>query len=400
MSGGRPRTAIGTYGAVYVMRRAGRCVAETRFRDLDGQLRKVTATADSASAATALLKEHLLDRGGFGSGGQLSPASPSGDLARAVAGRPRPGRRNQEELPGPGSAARAPGLRALHPWGSHHGPGGAVSQRRGGGLILEGPALAHHAQPALRVRVAARRHLPQSRRRDLASPHAQESASGTHADADRGHPRGRGHLAHGPGPTQAQPDGQVRDIVEVLLGTAMRPGEVLALRPCDVEDRTTGMVVAVTEPWCSTRAQALSARGGPSRMRRYDGSRYRSSLPRCCDADWTAFRRRGRSSRAERRAAPPIQPPAHLPEFLVGAGLADSGISLRWYRRTGATVVARGLGSDAAAALLGHTSTAITEDHYIERDRTVDLTPAAQLERTLRPLSPEGTLLGLPAAVG
>jgi integrase len=87
-------------------------------------------------------------------------------------------------------------------------------------------------------------------------------------------------------------------------------------------------------------------------------------------------------------------------EFLVGAGLADSGISLRWYRRTGATVVARGLGSDAAAAFLGHTSTAITEGHYIERDKMVDLTSAAQLERTLRPLRPDGTLLGLPAAVG
>jgi integrase len=46
-----------------------------------------------------------------------------------------------------------------------------------------------------------------------------------------------------PGP---KPDGQVRDIVEVLLGTAMRPGEVLALRPCDLQDGPTGMVIAVT----------------------------------------------------------------------------------------------------------------------------------------------------------
>ena len=57
MSGGRPRTAIGTYGAVYVMRKADRCVAETRFRDIDGRLRKVTATASSPTAAKALLKQ-------------------------------------------------------------------------------------------------------------------------------------------------------------------------------------------------------------------------------------------------------------------------------------------------------------------------------------------------------
>ena len=96
MTGGRPRTAIGTYGAVYVRRNVDRCVAETRVRDLDGRLRKVTATA---------------------------------------------GRR-----------------------------------------LLPGP----------------------------------------------------------------KPDGQVRDIIEVLLGTAMRPGEVLALRPCDIEDGRSGMIASVT----------------------------------------------------------------------------------------------------------------------------------------------------------
>jgi len=37
----------------------------------------------------------------------------------------------------------------------------------------------------------------------------------------------------------------VRDIIEVLLGTAMRPGEVLALRPCDIEDLPTGMIASV-----------------------------------------------------------------------------------------------------------------------------------------------------------
>jgi integrase len=87
-------------------------------------------------------------------------------------------------------------------------------------------------------------------------------------------------------------------------------------------------------------------------------------------------------------------------DFLVVAGLADSGISLRWFRRTGATVIARGMGSDAAAAFLGHSSTAITEGHYIERDPTVDRAPAAHLERTLRPARPDGALLMQAAADG
>ena len=40
-------------------------------------------------------------------------------------------------------------------------------------------------------------------------------------------------------------DGQVRDIIEVLLGTAMRTGEVLALRPRDITDGASGMLAHV-----------------------------------------------------------------------------------------------------------------------------------------------------------
>ena len=87
-------------------------------------------------------------------------------------------------------------------------------------------------------------------------------------------------------------------------------------------------------------------------------------------------------------------------EFLELAGLAGSGISLRWYRRTGATVIARGIGTDAAAAFLGHASTVITEGHYIEPDRTVDPAPAGQLERTLRPAAPDDSLLARSPARG
>jgi hypothetical protein len=84
-------------------------------------------------------------------------------------------------------------------------------------------------------------------------------------------------------------------------------------------------------------------------------------------------------------------------EFLKLASLADTGISLRWYRRTGATVIARGMSKDSAALFLGHTSSVITEGHYIEPDLTVDPTPAIHLERTLRPVRPDTSLLAMPA---
>jgi len=58
------------------------------------------------------------------------------------------------------------------------------------------------------------------------------------------------------------------------------------------------------------------------------------------------------------------------------------------------------MGIDAAATFLGHSSTVITEGHYIEPDRTVDPTPASHLERTLRPDRPDAGLLVMPPADG
>lgn len=85
----------------------------------------------------------------------------------------------------------------------------------------------------------------------------------------------------GPGLPGPKSDGQVRDILEVLLGTAMRPGEVLALRPCDVEDTSTGLVVAVTGPWCSGRVSVWCVRSGRSPKLRSGGLRCLTSRRTC-----------------------------------------------------------------------------------------------------------------------
>lgn len=199
-------------------------------------------------------------------------------------------------------------------------------------------------------------------------------------------------------------DGQVRDIIEVLLGTAMRTGEVLALRPCDITDGANGMVAHVN----GTVAQ----RKGDGTVRQ-DRPKTDASIRHLPVPEFAAevLRRRltalGNGDRHRtifaNRAGGPLSPynaRRTFREFLKLAGLDELGISLRWYRRTGATVIARGMGSDAAATFLGHTSTAITEGHYIEPDRTIDPTPASHLERTLRPKRPDGTLLAMPPAEG
>ena len=80
-------------------------------------------------------------------------------------------------------------------------------------------------------------------------------------------------------------------------------------------------------------------------------------------------------------------------DFLNKAGLQDSGITPRWYRRAGATVIARGASVEAASHYLRHGSTAITEGHYIEPNTEVDRVAAALLERTLRAAQPDDSCL-------
>lgn len=400
MSGGRPRTAIGTYGAVYVMRKADRCVAETRFRDLDGRLRKVTATARSASAATALLKERLVNRSGYGSGGMLSVASPFGDLValwladmelRELADGTKQSYRDQVRLHvlpafehftlGEVSTGRVEWfLKAEAALSASR-----AKQSRTMLNLLFGFALRHDAISRNPVEGTSPLRTPKTQPKALT---LEQIAAIRVAAANWRTEPGR------PGP---KPDGQARDIIEVLLGTAMRTGEVLALRPCDVEDSATGMVVAVTGTVVQRKGAGVVRQGRP----KSDASIRRIPVPEFAAG---VLRRRltgvsrERTIFANRRGGPlsPYNVRRTFREFLANAGLANLGISLRWYRRTGATVIARSLGSDAAAAFLGHTSSAITEGHYIERDPTVDPTPATQLERALRPEDPDGTLLAMP----
>lgn len=399
---GRPRTPIGTYGVVHVKRCGGRYVAHTRFRDADGRLRPVTATAGSLTGAQALLKQRLLHRPGYGSGGVLSLSSPFGDLAelwladlalRDLAEGTKDGYRDTLRL-------------HVRPALEHYTLGelttgrmewflkaeSAVSHSRASKSrtllnLLFNFALRHDAIGRNPVEGTSQLRGPKRAPRALTL--AQIAAIRAAAATWR---TGRGL----PGP---RPDGQVRDIIEVLLGTAVRVGEVLALRPCDLEDGPGGMVVSVNG--------TVVQRKGKGALRQ-DRPKTDASVRRIAVPEFAAVVLRRRLATLDSRNSErtifanrnggvlsPYNVRRTFREFLALAGLADSGISLRWYRRTGATVIARGIGTEAAATFLGHSSSAITEGHYIEPDRTIDTTPAALLEHTLRPEAPDGALLTL-----
>jgi len=204
----------------------------------------------------------------------------------------------------------------------------------------------------------------------------------------------------GPSAKGPKPDGQVRDLLEVLTGTSVRPGEALALRPCDIIDGRRGMVASVRGTVVYRQGTGTFRQDHP----KTDASARELPVP---DFAARVLRRRiallgpeegDRTIFANRSGAPLSQHNVRrtFREFLVLAGLEDSGITPRWYRRTGATVLARGLGVDLAATHIGHTSTTITEGHYIEVDRTIDFAPAPVLEATLRPIDPDPALLARP----
>ncbi|WP_191906569.1 tyrosine-type recombinase/integrase [Microbacterium lushaniae] len=189
----------------------------------------------------------------------------------------------------------------------------------------------------------------------------------------------------------------MRDVIEVLLGTALRIGECLALRVCDVEDGPSGMTISVKG--------TVVLRTGSGAVRQ-DHPKSEHSIRRIAVPDFAADVLRARLAGISaidptrtifaNRASKPLSlfnVRRAFRAFLELADLVGERITLRWYRRTGATVIARGASADAAATFLGHGSSAITEGHYIKPDRSVDRGLAGILERTLRRVDPDTSLL-------
>jgi integrase len=407
MRTGRPRTPIGTHGAINTRRDGGRVVAETRVRDLDGRLRQVRATGPTAAAARARLMERVWERPLLPSAGVLRPTSSFADLAdlwladldlRDLAGNTKENYRTCLRLhvrPAFEYYTLAEVTTGRVEWFLAQQAKVSPSQARQTRTLLNllfGYALRHDAIARNPVEGTSQlrraKAVPQALTIDQITVIRKAAVT----------------WRSGPGLPGPKPDGQVRDIIEILLGTAMRPGEVLALRPCDIEDLPSGMIASINGTVVQRKGSGAERQDRP----KTDASVRRIPVPEFAavvlrrriaglpdvDPTRTIFATRGGSPLS------PYNVRRTFREFLVLAGFGDSGISLRWYRRTGATVIARAVGTDAAAAFLGHASTVITEGHYIEPDRSVDPSPADHLERTLRPHQPDGSLLSNPAIVG
>ncbi|GGL02836.1 putative phage integrase [Salinibacterium xinjiangense] len=389
---GRQAHAVGTYGKVTTAKEGSKYVAKTRLRDLDGVTRPIEASGSSISGAENALRERIAERIIPVGDAALTGETKLRDLATFWLDEVRAERRlNQTTvelyerdtknlvLPLLGefrlrelTVGRVDSaLKRLSRDGISKGKHGRVVLS-----LMMGLATRHDAVLSNPVRDAGR--LPKS---DL-TPRAL-TVDELHALRTAIAEWRTGESVLGP-----RPDGQLATIIEVLLGTSMRIGEVLALRVCDVDVTTTPAVVVIAGTLVNTKKDGLFRQDHPKKARQsrmvaipeFAAEALRRQLASMGEMAPTTLLFRSREGTAlwpnnVRRQWRTVRDGSpHL------RGLDLSLVTPHTFRRTVATTLARGSGSALAAEMLGHASEEVTKLHYIEHHPMVNPLTASVLE--------------------
>lgn len=386
---GRPRTPIGTFGIIATRTHpSGSHVAKARYRDWDGQNRLVQATGTSRSAAERKLKQKLADRSLYQPGfNGMSADSPFPELVAylledmEIEDRLSRTTRNLYErdmrtlvLPAfKDLTLREIGVARCDYFLKH--------------LAKRSYSRAKHARVVLRLALAlVVRHeiLPRNpmdhvsrlhRRKSIPDAFTIDEVQEIRAAIKAWESR---LILAGP-----RPDRQLGQIVEVMLGTSARIGEVLAIR---LQDLNLHSLI----PTARIVGTIITRKGEPTRRQDHpktDRSVRRVALP--------AFALHAIRSRLLRTGE--TDPDALLFSTRVGTPhttnnirrllrdvMDEAGIenvTPHRFRRTVATVINDAQGALLASELLGHTDPRITMQHYIQRNETVDPVTAEHLER-------------------
>jgi len=390
---GRPRTPIGTFGELeFTTLENGKVQARTRYRDWDGKLRRVQATARTQRSAEFALKAKLAERSLVQpTFTELTPDSRFVDLVEYwlhdldLEGHLAPSTRNTYErnmrtlvLPAfEELTLREIGVARCDSFIKH--------------LAKQSYNRARQARVVLRLAFSlAVRHeiLPRNPmdhvsrlRRPPSTPTALTSVE---VNAVRAAIRywERGQSTSGP-----KPDGQLGLLVEVMLGTSARIGETLAIRRRDVD-------VTSSPPTIRLAGTVVGGRNSPF-VRQDHPKTNRSvrtvALPSFCAA---AVRRRlvaleDRSLDSLlfcNRDGGPLSPHNVRRQLRSAMDLAGiEGVTPHMIRRTVATAVNEQATVDLAAELLGHTDPRITIRHYIKRNEMVNPATADLLDNVFGP---------------
>ncbi len=385
----RERLNIGTYGEVgYLDAANGRVVARTRYRDWDGRSRLVQATASTRKQAERALKAKLAGRSLLQPAESvLSPASPFPDLVaywledlelegRVTKRTLQLYERDMRRLVLPAFAGLT--LREI---------GVARCDQFLKQLANQSYSRARHARVVLRLALGlAVRHevLPRNPMDHVARLHRPASTPSALTPAEVNAVRAAityweaGRSYSGP-----RPDGQLGAIVEVMLGTSARIGEVLAIRRCDVDVTSATPSIRIAGTIVSQRGESALRQDHPKTAK----SRRTVAIP-----SFTAEAVRRRLARLKdsspdallfcTRKGTPVTTNnvrRQLRHVLDLAGIA--GVTPHMFRRTVATAINEHGGVELAAELLGHTDPRITIQHYIRRSEMVNPATAEMLDQ-------------------
>lgn len=386
----RPRTPVGTFGDItFATARNGRVRALARYRDDDGRLRRVQATGATEKAAERELKLQLARRASqTGTVGELTADSPFtqlmdvwlDDLDLDLEGRLAPStrelyERNMRNLVLPTfeyftlreiTVSKVDRFLKAQAARSH-------SRAKQAKVVLNlafGLAVRYEAIPRNPVTGTARLRKP---------PSETIALTPKQVDAIRAAVRS---WRRGPGIPGPKPDGQLEQIIDVMLGTSARIGEVLAIRACDVDVTSSPPTVRI----CGT---IVAPTGKPNH--RQDHPKTSKSLRTVAVPGFTAEVLRQRLVAVAGEASEhllffsrnhtPLRTHnmrTRLRTILAEAGI--DGVTPHAFRRTVATVLNSASGVELAAEMLGHSSSEVTKTHYIADDEHVNPITAEILE--------------------
>ncbi|MGG7653557.1 tyrosine-type recombinase/integrase [Kocuria rosea] len=391
----RPPLPIGHHGVVSVVKLpTGSWRARTRYRDPDGITRLVEARGRTKGAAQTELYHRLDDRPKV-AGAVLTPDTPVRVLAEAwydtldVSGGSRDTYRKALDshiLPRAGAwrirevtTARVEGLVRGVEQKRQTTVAGAGGRERT--ITLGGPTAARRARTILSMMMdLAARHdattgnpVRSSRAPKINRAPVSALAPGdVHALRAHVHTWAREKQGHGPRRNTA-----VLDMLDVLIGTGLRPGEVLGLRWSDIDLKAgtltvSGTVVRTKDGGLHRQEHPKSQTSGRTlAMPQFavDVLRRRRAEAASAGAGGTAFGGLVFPSRAGG-----LWEPANASRAWRAARAGGwEQVELRHLRRAVATLVERELGMDSAAAQLGHSSPEVTRRHYVERAAGVDV---------------------------
>ena len=367
----RPPLPLGTWGTITTERiREGSYRALTRFRDHDGNTRRVTATGPSKAAAERALRDVLARR--TAPAGELVTAETRLiDLARLwIGGLEAEGRIEHTTL----SEYRRvldnyvlPSVGGLKLREATTGRldrlllrlrDRSVNRQRKAKVILGAMldlAVRHDAIPTNPARGTTRVHRPRQETKALRVEDLVEIRAAVRrwVNQDR------------PGPKAS---GDIADVIDLMLATGCRIGEILALRWSDIELDGDLPVLTVSGTIKTETGKGTYRKSTP----KSDASRRTVVLPRSA-AEMLRVRREFAT------------PNVHDAVFATRNGTWHQvgNVERRWrqirkdtgyewvtphtFRKTVATLISEATTYELASRQLGHSSSQVTRDHYIAK---------------------------------